>query len=180
MADFFIAFWRALYFLISPYAANAFPPLAKGKHAMDFGKNFIDGKRLFGDGKTWEGFFSGIAFGSFCGSVAWLFYNELNKIALAHNFQLPYISPFSAFFLSLGALLGDLIGSFIKRRFGLKRGAPAPLLDQLDFLFGAFLFGVFITDITLEMVIWAIPLTLIIHRIANIIGYLLKLKKEPW
>ncbi len=32
--------------------------------------------------------------------------------------------------LGLGAMLGDLGGSFIKRRFQLKRGALAPLLDQ--------------------------------------------------
>jgi CDP-2,3-bis-(O-geranylgeranyl)-sn-glycerol synthase len=30
-----------------------------GKVPMDFGKNFKDGRRLFGDGKTWRGFFGG-------------------------------------------------------------------------------------------------------------------------
>lgn len=180
MIDFLLEFWRALYFVISPYAANAFPPLARGKHPMDFGKKFLDGNRIFGDGKTWEGFFAGLVFGTFCGTIAWLFYDKLNAIALAHNFSMPYISPFSAFVLSLGALLGDLIGSFIKRRFGMERGAPAPLLDQLDFLSGSLFLGSFVTEVSFGIVVWSIPLTLIIHRIANIIGYLLKLKKEPW
>ncbi|HIQ50042.1 MAG TPA: CDP-2,3-bis-(O-geranylgeranyl)-sn-glycerol synthase [Nanoarchaeota archaeon] len=180
MPDILFEFWRTLYFVISPYAANAFPPLVKGKHPIDFGKNFFDGHRILGDGKTWEGLFGGLAFGTFCGTIAWLFYDELNSIALTNNFSLPYISPFSAFILSLGALLGDLLGSFIKRRFGMQRGAPAPFLDQLDFLAGAFLLGSFVTEISLGIVIWAVPMTLIIHRISNIIGYLLKLKKEPW
>ncbi len=180
MADFLLEFWRALYFLISPYAANAFPPLLKGKHPVDFGKNFIDKRRLLGDGKTWEGLAGGIAFGTFCGSVAWLFYPELNAIALSYNFSLPYISPLSAFFLSLGALLGDMLGSFVKRRFSLPRGSHVPFLDQLDFLFGALIAACFFLQINPEMVIWSVLLTLIIHRIANIIGYGLKIKKEPW
>jgi CDP-2,3-bis-(O-geranylgeranyl)-sn-glycerol synthase len=180
MNDFFVEFWRALYFLISPYAANGFPPLAKGKHPIDFGKNFIDGKRLFGDGKTWEGLAAGLTFGTFCGTIAWIFYEKLNKIALSHGFSLPYISPLTAFMLSLGALLGDIMGSFIKRRLGMKRGEPAPLLDQLDFIFGASLFGIFLTDLNIKMFIIMLFLTPIIHRIANIIGYLLKIKKEPW
>ncbi len=180
MSSFLLEFWRALYFVISPYAANAFPPLLKGKHPIDFGKKFIDGKRLFGDGKTWEGFFGGLIFGTFCGTVAWFFYDYLNAITVIHNFTMPYINPLSAFALSLGALLGDLTGSFIKRRLGMKRGEPAPLLDQLDFLFGSMVIGAFFTEITLAMVIWSIPMTLIIHKIANIIGYLLKIKREPW
>ncbi len=180
MTDFLIEFWRALYFLISPYTANAFPPLAKGKRAIDFGKNFFDGKRLFGDGKTWEGLFAGILGGTLCGTIAWFFYPFLNEIAQSHNFSLPYISPFTAFIISLGALIGDIAGSFIKRRLGMKRGAPAPGLDQLDFIFGAYAFGMFFTDVSLEMFLWTLLITPLIHRLANILGYLAKLKKEPW
>ena len=32
------------------------------KKPMDFNKNFIDGKRIFGDHKTWKGFFLYIIF----------------------------------------------------------------------------------------------------------------------
>ncbi len=180
MADFLTEFWKALYFLISPYAANAFPPLVKGKRAIDFGKKFIDGKRLLGDGKTWEGLIAGTLFGTLCGSIAWLFHPKLNKIALDYGFSIPLITPEKAFLLSLAALLGDMSGSFIKRRLGMERGAPAPVLDQLDFFFGSLLIGFFIVKITIGIIIWGAVLTLIIHRIANIIGHLLKIKKEPW
>ena len=38
------------------------------------------------------------------------------------------------FLLGFGALLGDALGSFLKRRLGIGRGKPAPILDQLDFI----------------------------------------------
>ncbi len=180
MPDFLLEFWRTLYFLISPYAANAFPPLVKGKHPIDFGKNFIDGRRLFGDGKTWEGLIAGVIFGTICGSVAWAFYPVLNEIARSYNFSLPLITPEKAFLLAFAALLGDIAGSFIKRRLGLERGAPAPLLDQLDFLFPSLLIACFLIKITLGMIFWSVVLTLIMHRIANIVGYLIRVKREPW
>ena len=42
--------------------------------------------------------------------------------------------PLIGFLLGFGALLGDALGSFIKRRMGIGRGKPAPILDQIDFL----------------------------------------------
>lgn len=42
--------------------------------------------------------------------------------------------------LSLGALIGDLTESFIKRRIGFPPGASLPVADQLDFVAGALLF----------------------------------------
>ncbi|GAH22107.1 unnamed protein product, partial [marine sediment metagenome] len=34
---------------------------------------------------------------------------------------------------SYGAVIGDLAGSFLKRRFDIKSGAPFWIVDQLDF-----------------------------------------------
>ena len=36
---------------------------------MDFGKNFYDGKRIFGNNKTFRGFFFGLAIGILVGSI---------------------------------------------------------------------------------------------------------------
>ncbi len=180
MTEFLLEFWRSLYFLISPYAANAIPPLVKGKTPIDGGKNFLDGKRILGDGKTWEGLVAGTLFGTFCGGVAWLFYNYLNAIAKRYGFTLPYISPFNAFLLSIGALFGDMLGSFIKRRLSMERGAPAPLLDQLDFIFGAFAVGMFITDVNLFTFLWCAIITPIVHIFANLLAYVCRIKEVPW
>jgi CDP-2,3-bis-(O-geranylgeranyl)-sn-glycerol synthase len=93
------------------------------------------------------------------------------------------IIPMSAalgFLLGLGSLVGDTAGSFVKRRLGLKRGAPAPVLDQDDFIVGALLFAVVLVSVKLEWAILLLVITPIIHVVACAIGYLLKLKDRPY
>jgi CDP-2,3-bis-(O-geranylgeranyl)-sn-glycerol synthase len=93
---------------------------------------------------------------------------------------LVHMSPLLGFLLGLGAMVGDSVGSFFKRRLKLKRGAPAPLLDQLDFLFGAFAFAMLVTPLRVEWVILFAILTPVFHFAACVIGYFLGVKKEPW
>jgi len=167
------AFW-----LIAPaYAANAFAPLAKGKRPLDFGKSFR-GKRILGDGKTFEGTIAGIIFGIFLGSllmyVQGFYPNEMAALGFV-VYTLPLI-----ILLSVGAIAGDIAGAFIKRRFGIERGAPAPLLDQLDFVIGALFFAGFIYLPEAGSIIFLLLITPIIHWIANLIGYAVKVKKTPW
>ena len=63
----------------------------------------------------------------------------------------------------------------------MKRGDPAPILDQLDFIYGAtlllYLIGV---TVTLEKFIAIQVITLILHIVTNRIAYVLKLKPVPW
>jgi len=99
---------------------------------MDGGRNWRDGKRVFGDGKTWRGFIGGVIIGSLAGLVQSLI--EQNPSAILRGFL-----------LSFGALLGDLTGSFIKRRLDIERGQPALGMDQLGFL----AMGVFLVLLTL-------------------------------
>ena len=83
------------------------------------------------------------------------------------------------FLLAFGALVGDAIGSFLKRRIGIGRGKPAPILDQLDFLVVALLFVSLVVKLDLGFVIIAMVLTVIIHLIANTGAYLLGIK-DVW
>lgn len=176
----------ALWFILPAYVANAFAVVFSGGPPIDFGKIFIDGKRIFGDGKTIRGFIGGVSMGIIVGTIQ-LFASSyiLKQISLYYVMDLQEIflvqvSVPRVCLLSFGALIGDLIGSFIKRRFGLKRGAPAPILDQLDFLLGALFFANVIKPLQLKYFIILIIITPAIHLYANSIGYVLKLKKEPW
>jgi CDP-2,3-bis-(O-geranylgeranyl)-sn-glycerol synthase len=87
---------------------------------------------------------------------------------------------FLGFLLSSGALFGDMMGSFIKRRLGIKQGRPAPILDQLNFIFGALLFTYPFSPIPLDMIITICLITPIVHLTSNIIAYKLKIKKVWW
>ncbi|MBI2085175.1 MAG: CDP-2,3-bis-(O-geranylgeranyl)-sn-glycerol synthase [Candidatus Aenigmarchaeota archaeon] len=170
MIDVIGAFWL----ILPAYFANASATLAKGKLRMDFSKNFFDGQPLFGAGKTFEGFLFGISVGTLIG----LFQQFLQQAyGLGFSFSAGF---FSSALMSFGALSGDLAGSFIKRRMKLKRGEPVLLLDQLDFVFGAVFFTSLFYTLGLDTVMLIIIMTPLIHLTANVLGYRMKLKREPW
>ena len=171
--DWLIFAANAFWLILPCYSANFFPVLVKGKCPMDFKKKLPDGKRILGDGKTWEGFFAGIIFGFSVGILQIAFQPYLPISLFKHSF-------FSILALSLGALAGDCIGSFIKRRFGLKRGEFAPLLDQTDFLVFSLILLKFFAEVDFLTVLFLILVTPFLHFLSNLFGFLFKLKKEPW
>jgi|ETN01SMinimDraft_4_1059930.scaffolds.fasta_scaffold08716_3 CDP-2,3-bis-(O-geranylgeranyl)-sn-glycerol synthase len=139
--------------------ANMAPVFIKGKHPIDFGKE-KNGRRILGKGKTWEGLFGGTLIGGIVGF-------------LLGNFQLGLAVAF-------GALLGDIIESFIKRKVGIKSGHPWWGFDQLDFVIGGILLGSFIeTPMTKTVIILLLVMSLG-HPLANYIGYKLKMKKNKF
>jgi len=159
---------QALYFIFPAYCANAVPVLFGGGLQMDFGRNFIDGKPLFGAHKTFRGFFSGLFTGTFIGIV------QSNLII----FQPPHV--LQGFVLSLGALTGDLAHSFVKRRLNLPPGASFPVADQLDFVVGALFFSLFISPPSPLIALIVLIVTPPIHLLTNFIAYHLNVKKEPF
>jgi CDP-2,3-bis-(O-geranylgeranyl)-sn-glycerol synthase len=179
MVDLWIEFVKALLIIFPAYAANGFPPLANGKKPIDMNRKW-NGSRLLGSGKTIKGFALGMLAGSLVGALEAFLYPDLNAYAMQYGVTLPLITIFIGFMISLGALCGDLGGSFIKRRLKLKRGADVPLLDQWNFIIGATLFALWFTDISIWMLLIMLLITPIVHRLANIIAHRLKIKKEPW
>ena len=172
-------FWfilSVIWFILPSYTSNSFAPFVNGKKPLDFNRNFL-GHRILGNGKTIEGTLYGIIFGIFIGILQIQFFDFFQSISplklIEHSLSLVFV-------LSFGAMLGDIIGAFIKRRYGLKRGSPAPLLDQLDFLIVALILSNIFIDITKQMLITLLIITPIIHKTANIIGFYIKVKKTPW
>jgi CDP-2,3-bis-(O-geranylgeranyl)-sn-glycerol synthase len=88
--------------------------------------------------------------------------------------------------LACGALLGDLVKSFFKRRLGRERGAKWPIADQYDLVAGAFLLLIMfdlswlLTNVTIPVLIFILVLTPVLHRAVNIIGYVFRIKEVPW
>jgi CDP-2,3-bis-(O-geranylgeranyl)-sn-glycerol synthase len=87
-------------------------------------------------------------------------------------------------------MIGDSVGSFVKRRLDLGRGVKAPILDQYNFVIGAivlaiaFQSGWFFDHYISGNGIYGLILFLIVvpllHRVVNIIGYKLGKKDVPW
>lgn len=98
--------------------ANGTPILARrilGRHwnqPVDNGYTLGDGRRLFGETKTWRGLVLAMAVTA---AVAWLL----------------GFPPLAGALFALIALAGDLVSSFIKRRLGLMPSSRATGLDQL-------------------------------------------------
>jgi CDP-2,3-bis-(O-geranylgeranyl)-sn-glycerol synthase len=173
-----VAFWL----MLPAYIPNNCAALFGGGTPLDFGQTFQDGRRTLGDGKTFRGTIAGTA----CGIIMGLLLNLLAPFCGLPSFgagldQVPILVG-----LSLGAMLGDIVAAFFKRRLGLKRGAPLFVIDQLDFVIGSWLFTMalapqwFWQNFTPTIIIIVLIMTPILHRITNIIGYRIGAKREPW
>ena len=170
--------------MLPAYIPNNIAVLTGGGKPVDFGKYFIDGKRILGDGKTFRGFFGGIAGGM---SVGIIEYGIEALAGLSYFSSLEFLRAIRLFIgLSAGALIGDMFGSFIKRRFGVERGSPFPVLDQLDFVFGAFLISYLFTKRTflelfsIKIIITAVIITPVLHILVNFLAYKIGKKDVPW
>ncbi len=130
---------QAFWLIIPAYIANASALLVGGGTPIDFGKSYKDGRRILGDGKTWRGLFAG----AFLGMTAGFGLSVAAKYAQLYQFPLS-LSDFTGFptmipiifSICFGALIGDIIESFFKRRIGKKRGEDWIPFDQLDFIVG--------------------------------------------
>jgi CDP-2,3-bis-(O-geranylgeranyl)-sn-glycerol synthase len=158
---------RALEFIFPAYVANAVPVLAGGGRPLDCGRNFLDGRPIFGKNKTIRGFLVGLMMGTVAGLAE----------SLVFNYPLSF-----GFAISLGALVGDLAGAFTKRRLGLPPGELLPIVDQIDFIAGAIVFSL---PIPLQWLSWELVVTVLIitppiHLLTNFGAYKLGLKSNPW
>ncbi|MCD6383277.1 MAG: CDP-2,3-bis-(O-geranylgeranyl)-sn-glycerol synthase [Thermoplasmata archaeon] len=181
---------RIFIILLPAYVANPLAVLFGGGTPVDFKRYWKDGRRILGDGKTWRGLFGGTLSGGVVGIVVvFLLDGRTSFFTVREIYGGWDYFIFISFWLAFGGLMGDMLGSFIKRRLGLKRGEKAPGLDQWDFIIGAFLLLLFIPSFIIRnflsitsavALLILLLLTPSIHRAVNIVGYRLGLKKEPW
>ncbi len=174
---------KSIYFVLPAYLANMMPVFFARLHWLEFINRPIDsgmkfrGQELFGNHKTWRGLVAGII----GGIIVSMILASVYFLPFFHNLSLFDYSHYWLAFGALagaGAIIGDLIKSFFKRRINIASGSSWPVFDQLDFILGFFLFTAIIVWPGWSIFITACLLTLLLHPLANIIGKLLKLKKN--
>ena len=205
-----------LWLYLPGFLANTFammwgkwlPKTGYGPWPIDGGKNWKDGNRILGDGKTWNGLIGGSLTS---GLMSMLIVMQMgDPSAISETEATIFIHPMTGFegswwdtgsilssafllgtILGFSCLLGDSAGSFVKRRRGLKRegagSSKAPLLDTLPFAIMVFAFGILFlgdalisdTNLLLPMLIIVI-ITPILHRTFNVIGYKIGWKDVPY
>jgi len=145
-----------VFLAIPVYVANSTPLLFSKVRVLGFldlpidRKKFFMGERLLGDGKTLKGFVLGLLSGSFAGLILG--------------------ASFLGFLLSLGVVVGDLLGSFIKRRFRIKRGRQW-FWDSIFFVVFALVFASSFFSVSWEYWLILLILSPLIHRLANVLAF---------
>ena len=173
---------------------------------IDAGRLHSDGNRMLGDGKTWNGFIGG----SMTAGLLTMLQHHLSagRVLAGDRPTVDILAGVSedAWFwvggaygaafvlgcvLGFGTMTGDAVGSFIKRRRGMKRegevSSKAPLLDTLPFAILLYTFGLLFlpqalhgqTEFILPMLATLIA-TPVVHRLFNLAGYRLGLKSVPY
>ncbi len=166
-ADLYSVVVYPLIYIFPAYAANALPVLFSGGGPLDR-KRKLWGKRVLGEHKTVYGTLSAAIGGVLVGLV----YTQFGAL----GYMLPI-----AIMLTLGAISGDLLGSFIKRQLGLKSGSSVFLLDQYGFYVLALAFAFRLGSMPgLYGMAFITLLTGVLHIATNRAAYMLRLKKVPW
>ncbi|MHA2398008.1 MAG: CDP-archaeol synthase [Promethearchaeota archaeon] len=214
-ADWIALLIFSLLLIVPAYISNASMVITGGGRPIDGGKFFRDGRRILGDHKTVNGLKGPLYIGiplSFLifllFILLWVPINDLITQAFADGqynlyanieiFKYYFIGggfPFNFLVLliriilaSYGAVIGDLVGSCLKRRFDIKSGAPFWVVDQLDFALVAFLFVMIPSFISptlflmpdIYIFLFLIILTPAVSIIANTVAYLVGLKDVPY
>lgn len=175
MNELFAAF---LFFLpagianMSPVFANKILILRDWKTPLDFGKSW-HGKRLLGDNKSLRGLVFGTAMAALTALLIRLFTNPADNLQIHASFILV------GALMGAGALLGDAVESFFKRRVGVAPGNSWFPFDQIDYIIGGLLVIYPIYRPPLSLMTTILLLYFGLHLTTSYVGYLLGLKDKP-
>ena len=184
MHDVLFALWffaPAGFANLAPILANNIPLIKNLAQPVDFHRSFR-GKRILGDHKTFRGFAAGTLMGLVVAVLQIVAYNNfgfIRDVADPINYNQPIILLLGAT-LGFGALFGDSVKSFFKRQVGVEPGKSWIPFDQIDFILGAMLFSRFFVSLHWQIYVLAVIVMALLHPVINILGWLLKLKDNPF
>ena len=138
---------ESIYYAVPVFVANMAPVIFQFipflNQPIDAGRSY-KGARVLGKGKTWRGLILGTlsAIAIVYIQRALFSYDLFHQISLVDYSSVNWV--LLGFLLGFGALLGDIVKSFFKRRLKVKSGQPWVPFDQIDFIIGAGLFCSFV------------------------------------
>jgi CDP-2,3-bis-(O-geranylgeranyl)-sn-glycerol synthase len=174
------SFWFAFWFFIPAGIANATPiflaktpGLTSFTYPVDGGHSFR-GQRIFGDHKTWRGVVGGILAAIIVVLLQVLAYNHsswVREISMQVDYpSIAYITL--GFLLGFGALLGDMVKSFVKRQLNVAPGTSWFPFDQLDYIFGALVLSSLMVHLSAIQYLWVFVIWFALHILVSYLGYI--------
>ncbi len=167
--------------MLPAYFANMAPIIVKNRFSflavpIDGGKK-IGGKPILGPHKTWRGFIFAVLFGVI---VAYL-QHLLSDGVFSSLAIVSYDSWLTlGILLGSGAIIGDLVESFFKRRSNVGSGKPWIPWDQLDFVIGGLVFAALVVDFSWVFVVSVIVVSFVLDIVVNHVAYFFKIRGERW
>lgn len=141
------------------------------------------GARLFGKSKTWRGLVAVAA------GTAFAYFARAAVVATPPTFfpvaSLPAALLFGGL-LGFAAMASELVNSFAKRRLGIAPGAaaerglrriPLYVLDQIDFLIGAWPVASIVAQPTPARVLWSAAFVMAAHQAVSFAGAALGMRE---
>lgn len=173
---------QCFYFILPAYFANMAPVILKNffrklAFPIDLNKK-INNKPIFGINKTYRGVIFGIIFAIFITFLQYILYknNIFFDISIVDYSNWLLLG----FLLGFGAIIGDLMESFVKRRLNYPPGKPFVPFDQLDFVIGALIFVAPIVILSISKIITILLLTFVLHILINHIAFYTNVRQEKW
>ena len=143
---------------------------------MDGGKKW-KGKPILGKNKTWRGFFAAIIFAVITVHIQLLLYPYAISLSLFDYARCDAL--LLGILLGAGAILGDALKSFFKRRLGKKPGSMWVPFDQIDFIIGGMALGAIVYFPGWIVALIILVVTPALHFLVNFIAYKLGIKEVP-
>ncbi len=161
----FLLYLPAMIANMAPVIAAHFNLFSALNRALDFGMHY-KGRALLGSHKTFRGLFVAIVVGACTGGA---------QAYVMHGDML--FGFFLGALMGFGAMAGDAIKSFFKRRMRIAPGSSWIPFDQIDFILGATLAAMLVIKIPLEVVLVAIIFIGVVSYVVSSIGFALHFKK---
>ena len=153
--------------------------LKKFNYPVDCYKKFL-GKRLLGSHKTVRGFIAAIVVGIIACALEVFVYNSFSSIRQVIPLDYATINPvILGILLGFGALAGDGVKSFFKRRQGIQPGRSWFPFDQIDYILGGIAFSFLYIQLSLGWYIILFIVWFLMHPLTTFIGYLFRLRHQP-
>ncbi len=165
---------KSLYFFLPAYFANMAPIFFR---KIPWGGAPIHTK-LFGQNKTWRGIVAAV----FLGIVVFGIQKGVHKAGFQPFALIDYadFSLWLGFWMSLGAILGDLAKSYYKRKEHISPGQKWFPFDQLDFVIGGVVGSWMVYVPPMQVVVVLLILSPVLHIVVNHLAYWLGVRKEKW